>query len=78
MSAPNLRLHLAPQYDTNRIKATLEACKEYFKQRADAEYFADSAEPVGNEEAHLLVDIEDALPRLAKVAAAYLEGLAND
>ena len=37
----------------------LAECREYFYERADAEYFTDSPEPVGNEEMTLLCMIED-------------------
>lgn len=44
---------------------SLEACEDYFDQRADAEYFTDSAMPKGNEEMLLLVAVRAAL-KLAK------------
>jgi hypothetical protein len=60
----NLRIALGPKYNENRIRNTLELCRDYFEQRADAEYFTDSASPCGNEEMQLLVDVEDALRRV--------------
>lgn len=39
----------------------LEACEEHFDQRADAEYFTDSAAPHPNEEMKLLTLVRDAL-----------------
>lgn len=62
---PNLNIKIGPQYNANRIRNTLENCRDYFAERADAEYFTDSASPCGNEEMQLLVDVEDALTRIA-------------
>ncbi|WP_164822747.1 hypothetical protein [Sinorhizobium meliloti] len=44
-----------------KIIEALEACDEYFDQRADAEYFTDRAAPVPNEEMKLLTLVRDAL-----------------
>lgn len=68
MSAPNLRIALGPQYNTNRIRAALEACKDYFAERADAEIDASGCY-TGNEEMRLLVEVEDALTRVGKPSA---------
>ncbi len=46
------------------VRSALEACRDYFEQRADAEFFTDSQSPVGNEEMHLLAEVEDALRRV--------------
>lgn len=59
-----MKIALGPKYNENRIRNTLELCKAYFEERADAEYFPDSPSPVGNEEMQLLVDVEDALRRV--------------
>lgn len=45
---------------------TLLECEEYFDQRADAEYFPDSASPVPNEEMQLLVKIRDLLAMIGE------------
>ena len=42
----------------------LAECEEYFEQRADAEYFTESAYPVGNEEMHMFVLVKKALGKL--------------
>lgn len=42
----------------------LHDCEEYFDQRADAEYFADSAIPHANEEMRLLTRIREELVRI--------------
>lgn len=39
----------------------LRECEDYFDNRADAEYFTDSAAPVPNEEMKLLTAIRDAI-----------------
>lgn len=39
----------------------LRECEEYFDQRADAEYFPDSAAPHPNEEMKLLTLVRDAI-----------------
>ena len=44
-----------------KVIEALEACEEYFDQRADAEYFPDSPGPVGNEEMYLLEQVRSAL-----------------
>lgn len=44
-----------------KAAAALAEADEYFDQRADAEYFTDSAAPVGNEEMRILTEIRDAL-----------------
>lgn len=44
-----------------RQRRALEECEAYFDERADAEYFADSPSPVGNEEMRLLVMVREAL-----------------
>lgn len=45
------------------ILHALEACRDYFEGRADAEYFTDRASPVGNEEMRMLVLIDMALKK---------------
>ena len=45
----------------------LEDTREYFDGRADAEYFADSATPVVNEEMRLQVQIEAALAKAGAI-----------
>lgn len=60
-------------YDKHRalietLTAALTECEDYFDNRADAEYFTDSAAPVPNEEMTLLTLVRDAL------AAAKKEG----
>lgn len=40
---------------------TLRECEEYFDNRADAEYFPDSAAPVPNKEMTLLTAIREAI-----------------
>ena len=47
------------------IIEALEECREYFEQRADAEYFTDSPSPVGNEEMRLLVLVEQAIRKVS-------------
>lgn len=42
----------------------LQECREYFEQRADAEYFSDSPTPSGNEEMRLLVMVEQAVEQM--------------
>ena len=59
-----------PEMARTSIIETLEACEEYFEQRADAEYFTDSPGAVGNEEMHLLVQVQDALRSARKQEAA--------
>lgn len=44
-----------------QMKAALRECEAYFEERADAEYFTDSAGPVGNEEARLWSEVVLAL-----------------
>lgn len=46
------------------IRSALGECAEYFEQRADAEYFTDSASPCGNEEMRLLVEVQQAVAGL--------------
>lgn len=46
----------------------LHDCEEYFDQRADAEYFADSAIPHANEEMRLLTRIREELRKVTVVA----------
>jgi hypothetical protein len=53
----------------DRIRSALLACEAYFEERADAEYFTDSASPCGNEEMQLLVEVQEALRRLEQVSA---------
>lgn len=47
--------------DVRRMRSALRDCEEYFDNRADAEYFTDSARLVGNEEMHMLSIVRDAL-----------------
>ena len=42
----------------------LDELDEYFDDRADAEYFPDRAEPVGNEEMRLLVKVRSIAEKL--------------
>lgn len=49
----------------SEMREALAECEAYFEQRADAEYFADSASPVGNDEMRLLVGIRRVLRRAA-------------
>lgn len=48
----------------NELIEVLDACEDYFDQRADAEYFTDSPAPVGNEEMTLLCSVREALAKL--------------
>lgn len=45
----------------HKYREALYACDEYFDNRADAEYFTDSPNPVGNTEMYLLGIVRDAL-----------------
>lgn len=45
----------------------LEPVREYFADRADAEYFTDQPTPQGNEEMRLLVAVEDAINTLESI-----------
>lgn len=51
----------------------LNECEEYFKQRADAEYFADCPSPTGNEEMQLLILVQNAREAIARAAATPRE-----
>lgn len=48
------------------VLADLEEVEEYFSQRADAEYFTDRADPVGNEEMRLLGYVRNAISELKR------------
>jgi hypothetical protein len=65
---------VAEQYETDakmrQMKAALQECESYFEERADAEYFPDSAGPVGNEEMRLLVEVQAAIANLPNEVAA--------
>ena len=50
------------------VLAKLEPVREYFDQRADAEYFPDQPTPKGNEEMRLLVDVQDCICELESAA----------
>lgn len=45
------------------LVAALREAREYFAERADAEYTTESASPVGNTEMSLLVEIDEALKK---------------
>lgn len=45
------------------LSAALREAREYFAERADAEYTTDSAGPKGNAEMSLLVEIDEALKK---------------
>ncbi|MDX0009187.1 hypothetical protein GOB40_21145 [Sinorhizobium meliloti] len=47
--------------DGHNVIEALQECEAYFDQRADAEYFTDSAAPVPNEEMKLLTLVREAL-----------------
>lgn len=47
--------------DTTALREALETCRDYFAERADAEYFPDSPGPVPNDEMRLLTYIERVL-----------------
>lgn len=52
---------------TNRdIEIILSEVREYFDQRADAEYFTDRAAAVPNDEMALLVGVDDIIDELTK------------
>jgi hypothetical protein len=46
---------------TKNAIAALWRAHAYFAERADAQYFPDRPDPVGNEEMNLLTECEDAL-----------------
>lgn len=50
-----------------RVIANLQDVREYFDDRADAEYFTDRAEPVPNEEARLLVTVDECIETLERM-----------
>lgn len=52
------------QAENERMREALDECEEYFDNRADAEYFSDSPQPVANEEMHLLGVVRSALPAI--------------
>ena len=55
--------------------ADLREIETYFEELADAEYFTDSAAPVGNEEMRLLATVQSAIAALlAQEGAAAPEG----
>lgn len=45
------------------MRDALERAREYFAERAEAEYFTDRASPVPNEEMRILVEIDEALAK---------------
>lgn len=51
----------ALEAENAKLRDVLKECEEYFDQRADAEYFTDSAAPVGNAEMSMLVMVRKAL-----------------
>jgi hypothetical protein len=53
-----------------QMKAALQEYEAYFEERADAEYFTDSAGPVGNDEMRLLVEVQAAIANLPNEVAA--------
>jgi hypothetical protein len=55
---------------SDKVLEALRACEAYFEERADAEYFPDSAGPVGNEEMRLLVEVQAAIANLPNEVAA--------
>lgn len=49
-----------------QMKSALQECESYFEERADAEYFTDSASPCGNAEMRLLVEVQAALTAITQ------------
>lgn len=47
-----------------RVLENLEDVREYFDNRADAEYFPDQPTPKPNEEARLLVQVDECIDTL--------------
>lgn len=47
--------------ERERLREILDECEDYFDNRADAEYFTDSAAPHPNEEMRLLTAVRAAL-----------------
>lgn len=47
--------------ENKRLREALDECEDYFDQRADAEYFPDSAAPHPNEEMKLLQVVREAI-----------------
>ncbi len=59
---------------TDPMRDALRECEEYFEERADAEYHADSASPTGNEEMRLLVAVQAALRTPSQPAQGFRAG----
>lgn len=57
----------------NALIELLEDCEEYFDQRADAEFFTDSAGGIPNEEMKLLVKVRNVKDRMNSEISALRE-----
>lgn len=51
------------------VQTALEECEAFFEERADAEYFTDSASPVPNDEMRLLTEVQVGLKLLKECRA---------